>query len=189
MRRSRRKKRAAKPAEKEKAQPKPAAKEPAAKPAEKPKKPAPAIQAKPQPKVPEQWVTLGSADPDAPYRMSVTLTNKGAAIERIELSSPRYCDIDHRNGYLGHLVHGSAGRRERAAGLQVVGPGTPAAKAGLQPGDVIKSFNGKPVSRSCVVREAVGQDEAASEGRRLACCATASRTAKTRRRCAAFRWK
>ena len=64
---------------------------------------------------------------------------------RIELSSPRYCDIDDRSGYLGHLVMDSA---IHASGclVQVVGPGTPAAEAGLKPGDVIKSVNGKPVS-------------------------------------------
>ena len=51
----------------------------------------------PEPEVPEQWVTLGSADRrNDPYRMLVTLTNKGAALARIELSSPRYCDIDDR---------------------------------------------------------------------------------------------
>ena len=138
-------KNAGKNADKNKEQPKPAVKEPAAKQVEKPEKPGPAIQAPPQPKVPEQWVTLGSADPDDPYRMLVTLTNKGAAVPRIELSSPNYRDIDHRNGYLGHLV-----MNPRAAGkgcrVQVVGPGTPAAKAGLQPGDVIISFDGKDVA-------------------------------------------
>ena len=71
---------------------------------EKPEKPGPVIQAPPQPKEPERWLTLGSANPDDPYRMLVTLTNKGAAVTRIELSSPKYRDIDHRNGYLGHLV-------------------------------------------------------------------------------------
>ena len=30
--------------------------------------------------------------------------------------------------------------------MQVVGPGTPAAEAGLKPGDVIKTFDGKPVA-------------------------------------------
>ncbi len=77
-----------KTAEKSKAQPKPAAKQPAAKPAEKPKKPGPVIKANPQPAEPEQWITLGSADPEDPYRMLVTLTNKGAAVARIELNSP-----------------------------------------------------------------------------------------------------
>ena len=134
-----------KTAEKSKAQPQPAAKQPAAKPVEKPKKPGPVIKANPQPAEPEKWITLGSADHDDPYRMLVTFTNKGAAVARIELNSPNYCDIDHRNGYFGHLVI-----NPRAAGkgcrVQVVGPGTPAAKAGIQPGDVITSFNGSDVT-------------------------------------------
>ncbi len=133
-----------KAAEKNKEQPKPAAKE-VVKVVEKPEKPGPVIQAPPQPKEPERWLTLGSANPDDPYRMLVTLTNKGAAVTRIELSSPNYRDIDHRNGYLGHLVISprTAGKGCR---VQVVGPGTPAAKAGIEPGDVITFFNGKEVA-------------------------------------------
>src|ERR1700742_1734260 len=56
----------------------------------------------PKEKVPEQWVTLGSADPASDYRMLVTLTNRGAAVERIELNSPRYRDVEaweDRSGY------------------------------------------------------------------------------------------
>ena len=86
-------------------QPKPAAKpQQAEKPAPEKPRAAPEIKAAPEPEVPEQWVTLGSADENDPYRMLVTLTNRGAAVARIELSSPRYCDIDNRSGYLGHLV-------------------------------------------------------------------------------------
>ena len=133
-----------KAAEKNKELPKPAANQPAVK-LEKPKKPAPVIQAAPQPAVPEQWVTLGSADSDDPYRMLVTLTNKGAAVARIELNSPRYCDIDHRHGYLGHLVMNPLGPGKGCL-VQAVGAGTPAAKAGLQPGDVLKLFDGKDVA-------------------------------------------
>ena len=126
--------------EQSKASQKPAAEKPAA----KAEKAAPAIQAAPEPAVPEQWVTLGSADDADPYRMLVTLTNKGAAVARIELSSPRYCDIDDRSGYLGHLVMDSA-LHGNGCPVQVVGPGTPAAEAGLKPGDVIKTVNGKAV--------------------------------------------
>src|SRR5258708_29886229 len=42
----------------------------------------------PAEKVPEESVTLGSVDEKSPYRMLVTLTNRGAAVERIEFSSP-----------------------------------------------------------------------------------------------------
>jgi YidC/Oxa1 family membrane protein insertase len=110
------------------------------------KKPA-TMQAAPDPDVPEQWVTLGSADRNQPYRMLVTLTNKGAAVARIELNSPQYCDVDHRNGYLGHLVMDRvAAIGKKGCIVQVVGPGTPAAEAGLMPGDVIMAIGDKPVS-------------------------------------------
>lgn len=91
----------------------------------------------------EQWVTLGSADPASPYRMLITLTDRGAAVERIELNSPRYVALTDPNGflsetsgYLGHLA--LEGTRVR-----MVGPGTPADRAGLKPGDRIDAINGQ----------------------------------------------
>jgi YidC/Oxa1 family membrane protein insertase len=106
------------------------------------------IQAPPEPAVAEQWITLGSLDPESPNRMLVTLTNKGAAVQRIELNSPRYCDIDNRSGYLGYVTPGKVTDQElQTTGwpVQLVGPGTPAAKAGLKPGDTIKEVNGQSV--------------------------------------------
>ncbi len=100
------------------------------------------IKAPPEPDAARQWVTLGSADEKDPYRMLVTLDNRGAAVARIELNSSRYCDIDNRSGYLGHVVMNGQVHRDGCP-VQLVGPGTPAAEAGLMPGDVIKSFNGK----------------------------------------------
>ncbi len=99
------------PAQGQAAKPQAALKGPGAKPAEgKPAegKPAegkasgPAIGAKSPPgaghekKVARKWVTLGSADPQDPYRMLVTLDNQGAALARIELSSQRYRDLEDR---------------------------------------------------------------------------------------------
>ncbi len=94
------------------------------------------------------WVTLGSADPNDPFRMLVMITSRGAAVARIELSSPRYRDLEDRSGYLGHL---SFDQQEAAAGsegylVQVVGHGTPAAKAGLLPGDLIVGLQRRDVS-------------------------------------------
>jgi len=127
---------------------KPEAEKPAVKPAEKPQKePAPAIKAAqaPGPEPTEQWVTLGSADHKDPFRMLVTLTTKGAALARIELSDPRYCDVDKRYGYLGHLAAPSDNEGNGCL-VRFVGRGTPAARAGLKPGDLLKAIDKSPVS-------------------------------------------
>jgi YidC/Oxa1 family membrane protein insertase len=101
----------------------------------------------------EEWISLGSADPDDPFRMLVTITNRGAALARVELSSKRYREIDDRSGYLGHLV---MDKTLQGAGLpvQVVGAGTPAAKAGIKVGDIIQEIDGKPIdSFACLDNE------------------------------------
>lgn len=120
-------------------------------PAEGPKKPAekkPKLPRAPEP--PPEWFALGSLDPKTGYRMVVYFTNQGAAIECIELSSPKYLDLEalqERAGYLGHLALTEA--KGGGCLVNVVGPGTPAANAtapGLSPGllkwDVIESLNG-----------------------------------------------
>ena len=106
---------------------------------------APIQPAAPPPDVPEQHFTLGSIDPESGYRELVTLVNAGAAIERIELNSPKYLDQEDRSGYLGHLDLALAPRPQDGALVRVVGPGTPAAEAGVKAGDVITSLDGKPV--------------------------------------------
>ncbi|MCE5266999.1 MAG: YidC/Oxa1 family insertase periplasmic-domain containing protein [Planctomycetaceae bacterium] len=135
--------------------PKPAEQKPAEKTADKrvekkaakSEKASPAMHAATEPESAEKYVTLGSVDPDSsknPYRMLVTLSTKGAALARVELSSDRYRDIDNRSGYLGSLVLRDNGK---TGGLvQVVGPGTPAAKAGLKPGDLLKAVGNHPIS-------------------------------------------
>jgi YidC/Oxa1 family membrane protein insertase len=126
---------------------KPKAEKPDAKKPDKPDKPAPEIKAVPEPEVPEQFVFLGSADPssDNPFRMLVLLTNKGAAVVRSELN--RYFDVDERCGYLGHVTMESNAQGNGCL-VRFVGPGTPAAEAGLMPGDWIKKFNDQPISGS-----------------------------------------
>ena len=84
---------------------------------------------------PTQYVTLGSLDFQSGYRLLVTLTNQGAAVQRVELSSPRFRDQQDRSGYLGQLV--LVDTQGVGVKAQVVGPGTPAAVAGLEPDDVI----------------------------------------------------
>jgi len=83
--------------------------------------------------------TLGSLNEGSPARMLVTLTSRGAAVERIELAGRQFHDQDDWSGYLGHLA------AEEAAGgcrIGVVGAGTPAEAAGLEPGDVIARVGG-----------------------------------------------
>lgn len=109
------------------------AKAPAAKPAVPPAKKI---------EEPIAWATLGSADPDLkknPYRMLVTVSSQGISVARIELSNERYRDLDDRSGYLGHLVMDDSTEANKGPGclVQVVGPGTPAANAGVRAGDRI----------------------------------------------------
>lgn len=87
---------------------------------------------RPQPRdePPLQVVSLGSLDPASPYRMAVTLTNRGAAIERVELNDPRYRDLEDRSGYLGNLALVDDPRG--GCRVQVVIDGTPAARARIE---------------------------------------------------------
>lgn len=90
---------------------------------------------------PDQRVSLGSLDPASPFQMLVTLNSHGAAVERIELNHPRYSDlpqyddVELTGGYIGHLAPAEAGGT--GVMIHAVGPGTPSAKAGLQPGDIV----------------------------------------------------
>ncbi|MHB9047780.1 MAG: YidC/Oxa1 family insertase periplasmic-domain containing protein [Pirellulales bacterium] len=97
------------------------------------------------PQVPVQWVTIGSGDPASPYRMLVTLTNRGAAVERIELNTLRFHDAEDLSGYLGYLAEVNTPTPRGGCILQVVGRGTPADLAGLKRGDVITAVDGRKV--------------------------------------------
>ncbi len=137
-------------------------------PGEQPDQPEPQDQAKPpaQPagaaaaaiaQAPLQRVVLGSLDRKSGARMAVTLVNRGAAIERIELNNPRYLDINDRTGYLGHLSP-----KNVASGgceVQVVVPGSPAAIAGLQVGDVITAIDGAAIKSDADLQPALGKTE------------------------------
>jgi YidC/Oxa1 family membrane protein insertase len=118
--------------------------------AEKPEKPAPTEVAATKAK--QQWLTLGSVDPESPYRLLATFNSRGGTVERIELASPRYRNLNDRSGYLGHLALQTV--KGKGAEVRVVGAGTPAAQAvaqkdskivGLAAGDVIEAFNGTAV--------------------------------------------
>ncbi len=96
------------------------------------------------PKPPTRYLTLGSLDPAGPYRMLITLSNRGASVVAIEMSSLRYCDTEQPGGYLGE-VSLEPTPHEDGVRVDVVGPGTPAAEAGLQPGDVITEIENQGV--------------------------------------------
>jgi YidC/Oxa1 family membrane protein insertase len=95
--------------------------------------------------VQERYFSIGSANPESPYRMVATLTGRGAALERVELNGPRHLALDDRSdakeayrpaGYLGYLAPIDA-KDKRGAEVRVVGRGTPAEVAGLMRGDTI----------------------------------------------------
>lgn len=132
-----------------------------AKAAEAAEAPAPPAAAPDQPgqlaasEAPVRYVTIGSLDFDSDYRMLVTLTSAGAAIERVEMASSRFRDQHDWTGYLGELALKDV---RGGAEVRVVGAGTPAARATadgksapLEPGDVIVGIGAsqpKPVNKS-----------------------------------------
>jgi YidC/Oxa1 family membrane protein insertase len=92
------------------------------------------------PEAPEgspQWFTLISPE------LRITLTSRGAAVERIELTSPRFRDFEDRSGF---LCHPEAEDVADGVKVNVVGPGTPADTAGLKPGDVITAIDNEPTT-------------------------------------------
>jgi len=119
--------------------------EPKDPPEEPPAEPAVAVKPAAVPDSPEQWATLGSADPESQYRMLITLTSRGAAVTRIELSSDRFRDIEDRSGYLGHVAMDEFARGVGCP-VDVVGPGTPAAEAGLKPEDTILKVDDQEIT-------------------------------------------
>jgi len=105
--------------------------------------------------------TLGSLDPTAAPRMLITLTSRGAAVERIELAGQRYLDQDDWSGYLGHLAVEESGEGCRVG---IVGAGTPAAVAGLSVGDVITTVGGVATPDSGALQRAI---QATKPGQRV----------------------
>lgn len=98
-----------------------------------------------------EWCTVGSMDPAAGYYMLVTLSSKGGGIERLELTERgsngklKYRRVDVTSGYLGYFA-GSELEDTDGVLVNVVGPGTPAAKAGLEKNDVIVGIDGEAVA-------------------------------------------
>ncbi len=108
--------------------------------------------------VPE-WTTLGSMDPSEGYYLMVTLSSRGGAIERIELTERRdngrlkYRRVDVQYGYLGYLAAAETAQPNGVV-VRVVGPGTPAALAtsldgnsnGLQVNDRIVALDNQAIA-------------------------------------------
>jgi YidC/Oxa1 family membrane protein insertase len=134
-------------------------------PAAQPKQPAKAPPGQPPPR---QFGTLGSADPDSPFRLLVTWDSVGAAIQRIETNGPHLTDQENRSGYLGHL---NAETDPRGGCIvRAVGQGTPAQLAGLQAPrlddhgqraeyDVIVKFAGAEIATADDLDEALAQTD------------------------------
>lgn len=93
-----------------------------------------------------ELITIGSMDPQSGYRFLVTLNSEGAAVRRVEINVRdskgriKYRDLEDEGGYLGHL---ECVDTQEGCLVRTVGAGTPAAVAGLKPGDIIKSLAGK----------------------------------------------
>ena len=96
--------------------------------------------------------TLGSIDPASGYPMLITFNSKGAAVERIELSNPKYCDLYDKSAYIGHL-----GLSASSTEVTVVGDGTPAAKAGIEVGDTVSRVGDESVSNEFTVQAALAK--------------------------------
>ena len=131
--------------------------DPAEKPATDPNDPTTPPES-PPPKTPlaaPQRLMLGSLDKAGQYRMLVTFTNQGAAVERVELN--QYNDVEDQSGYLGHLALTDGPTAGAVVGI--VGPGTPAALAtcsdaagrGLEPGDAITAIDGFKLPESATL--------------------------------------
>ncbi|MFO0941147.1 MAG: membrane protein insertase YidC [Pirellulales bacterium] len=120
----------------------------------------------------EKVVTLGSMDSNKKFNLLVTITSRGASVERAELVGQdkpgkfRFISLEHEGGYLGYLglVEDTGGMRIRA-----VPDGSPVAAAksgdlvGLQVGDVIREVAEHPVASLNDLHEALRKTKAGQE--------------------------
>lgn len=114
------------------------------------KQPPEKIEEHPLPPQEDQRPTLGSLDPNSPYKLLVTLGSRGGSVERVELNNPKFREMhdvsDPQRLHGGYLANLDLKPQPDGGGLiRVVGPGTPAALAGFQVGDVLTALDGEPI--------------------------------------------
>jgi membrane-associated protease RseP (regulator of RpoE activity) len=101
----------------------------------------------PRPDLPREFLTLGGFDPKG-SPLVVTLDSRGATVRRVEINERkrggalRYTDVNYRHAWIGHLELELV---DGGCQVQVAAPGTPAAQAGILPGDIILTLNSEPV--------------------------------------------
>lgn len=97
----------------------------------------------------DEFVTMGSLNPDGQDRYLVTINKRGGTISRVELNvrDPKgrytYRDLIWEGGYLGCLDPEDTSKGVR---VRTVGEGTPAAVAGVMVGDLIISVDDEPIT-------------------------------------------
>ncbi|MGL4943668.1 MAG: YidC/Oxa1 family insertase periplasmic-domain containing protein [Thermoguttaceae bacterium] len=116
--------------------------------------PEPSLPEPSSPEPPPTFVTLGSLDQKSPYKMLVSLTHRGGTVSRIELASERYRDVQDLAGYLGQLIV-EVDDWDAPCVVQVVGDGTPAARAGVVAGDEIVALDAFPIASIRNLRDAL----------------------------------
>ena len=105
-----------------------------------------------------KWFTIGSMAANSNQNLLITFSNRGGAIERIELTTRdedgafAFRRVDTKTGYLGYFA-GQPSQNIDGMIVNVVGPGTPAAEAvaktgekGIQVGDVIMAIGATPIA-------------------------------------------
>ncbi len=125
----------------------------------------------------EQIIAIGSYDPAASQKYIAYFSNRGAALERLELvernvndrDALKYGVIEFKYGYLGYLAATDTGNPPGAK-IRVVADGTPAALAttksgitGLQIGDIITSLNGHEITKADDLQNILQQTQPAQE--------------------------
>ena len=104
-----------------------------------------------RPEHPRRFVAIGSLSETSPYRHLICLDSLGATVRRVELNARNskggflFRDVEYLGAYIGELELENV---VRGVKVRLVGPGTPAAEAGMQVGDVITAINDEPVANT-----------------------------------------